>query len=86
MVAILTGLLFGIGLAFFFDYMDRSVKSTEEMSQASGVPSIGLIPAYRSARSWIESHPQHQEGWRSWIWNRVDLTRKFAVGDLRGVS
>lgn len=45
-----TGLFLGLGLAFFIDYMDRSVKSTEEMHQASGVPSIGLIPAYRASR------------------------------------
>ena len=49
-MALVVGLLLGVGLAFFFDYMDRSVKSTEEMQQASGVPSIGLIPVHRSAR------------------------------------
>jgi capsular exopolysaccharide synthesis family protein len=49
-LAIVTGLMVGIGLAFFFDYMDRSIKSTEEMHQASGIPSIGLIPAYRATR------------------------------------
>lgn len=50
-MALVAGLALGIGLAFFFDYMDRSVKSTEEMHQASGVPSIGLIPAYRPSRA-----------------------------------
>lgn len=50
-LAMMTGLMLGIGLAFFFDYMDRSVKSTEEMHQASGVPSIGLIPAHRPSRA-----------------------------------
>jgi capsular exopolysaccharide synthesis family protein len=50
MLAIITGLFLGVGLAFFFDYMDRSVKSTEEMHQASGVPSVGLIPVYRASR------------------------------------
>jgi capsular exopolysaccharide synthesis family protein len=45
LLGILTGLALGVGLAFFFEYLDKSVKSPEEMHQASGVASIGLIPA-----------------------------------------
>jgi non-specific protein-tyrosine kinase len=40
------GLLFGIGLAFLFEYMDDSVKTAEDVeSLTAGVPTLGLIPA-----------------------------------------
>ncbi len=48
LLSLLTGLALGVGLVFFFEYLDKSVKSPEEMHQASGVPSIGLIPALRA--------------------------------------
>jgi polysaccharide biosynthesis transport protein len=47
LLSILTGLALGVGLAFFFEYLDKSVKNPEEMVQAAGIPSIGLIPALR---------------------------------------
>ncbi len=47
-LSLMTGLGLGIGLAFFFEYMDKSVKSPEEMQQAAGVASIGFVPALRA--------------------------------------
>lgn len=39
------GLLFGIGLAFVFEYMDDSVKTAEDVEALTGgVPALGLIP------------------------------------------
>jgi capsular exopolysaccharide synthesis family protein len=54
-LGILVGLTLGVGLAFFLDYVDKSVKTTEEMAEAMDVPSIGLIPAERQpgARLWL---------------------------------
>jgi polysaccharide biosynthesis transport protein len=40
------GLLFGIGLAFLFEYLDDSVKTSEDVeSLTGGIPTLGLIPA-----------------------------------------
>ncbi len=47
LLGIVTGLGLGVGLAFFFEYLDKSVKSTEEMHQATGVAAIGIVPALR---------------------------------------
>jgi len=47
LLSLFTGLGLGIGLALFFEYMDKSVKTPEEMQQAARVPSIGLVPALR---------------------------------------
>ena len=39
------GGLLGIGLAFFFEYLDNRVKTPEEVEAHLGIPSLGLIPA-----------------------------------------
>ncbi|MFQ5890499.1 MAG: GumC family protein [Gemmatimonadota bacterium] len=44
-LGLITGLALGVGLAFFFEYLDKSVKSPEEILHVTGVPAIGLIPA-----------------------------------------
>ena len=46
-LSVLTGLGLGIGLALFFEYLDKSIKTVEEMHQATGVPAIGIIPSMR---------------------------------------
>lgn len=45
-VALVVGLLFGVGLAFLFDYLDDSIKTKEDLERVlPGVPILGLIPA-----------------------------------------
>lgn len=39
------GLMFGLILAFVVEYLDRSVKSQEDIEQAIGVPFLGLVPS-----------------------------------------
>jgi capsular exopolysaccharide synthesis family protein len=48
LLSLITGLALGIGLAFFFEYLDKSVKSPDEIPQVAKIPSIGLIPAQQS--------------------------------------
>ena len=45
LLGIVLGLTIGIGMAFFFDYLDNTVKSPEELERALGIPSLALIPA-----------------------------------------
>jgi succinoglycan biosynthesis transport protein ExoP len=44
-IGLVVGVFLGIGLAFFFEYMDNRVKAPEEIETHLGLPSIGLIPA-----------------------------------------
>ena len=45
-VALVLGLMLGIGLAFLFDYLDESIKAKEDVERAApGVPVLGFIPA-----------------------------------------
>lgn len=39
------GLVFGLGMAFLYEYLDNTIKSTEEAEELFGAPVLGLIPA-----------------------------------------
>ncbi len=43
-LAIVVGLFLGIGLAFFFEYLDNTVKTPEDVEQLIRLPSFGMIP------------------------------------------
>jgi capsular exopolysaccharide synthesis family protein len=46
-LGIIVGVLVGIGLAFLYDYLDDTIKSTEEAERAYGAPVLGTIPVDR---------------------------------------
>jgi capsular exopolysaccharide synthesis family protein len=48
MMALLIGLLGGIGLAFFFEHLDDTIKAAEELEQLLGLPVLGVIPFSRT--------------------------------------
>jgi capsular exopolysaccharide synthesis family protein len=39
------GLFVGVGLAFFFEYLDNRIKTPDEIKAHLGLPSLGMIPA-----------------------------------------
>ena len=43
-VAVLAGGLVGVSLALFFDYMDTTIKTREEV-EALGIPFLGIVPS-----------------------------------------
>jgi capsular exopolysaccharide synthesis family protein len=43
-LSVFGGLFVGVGLVFFFDYLDNRIKRPEEIVQYLGMPSLGLIP------------------------------------------
>lgn len=47
MVALVLGLLLGVGLAFLIDYFDNTLKSQAQVEQRLGLPFLGIIPAIR---------------------------------------
>ena len=38
------GLVFGLGMAFLYEYLDNTIKSTEEAEKLFGAPVLGTIP------------------------------------------
>jgi len=44
LLSLMIGLALGTGLAFFQDYLDDSIKSSEELTRLVGLPSLGIVP------------------------------------------
>ncbi len=44
MVAFLVSLVAGIGLAFLLDYLDDSIRTSDEVGRSLGLPTLALIP------------------------------------------
>lgn len=47
-IAFLASLITGIGLAFLLDYLDDSIKSSDDVGRHLGLPTLALIPHYGS--------------------------------------
>lgn len=46
LVALFVSLAAGVGLAFLLEYLDDSVKSSEDISRQLGLPTLAMIPHY----------------------------------------
>ncbi len=44
LLAAVVGLFLGVGLAFFFEYLDNTVKTPEDLEQLIRLPSFGMVP------------------------------------------
>jgi len=51
MLSLIVGLLIGIGMAFFIEYLDNTVKTPDQVEQITALPSLGLIPSTESAKT-----------------------------------
>jgi polysaccharide biosynthesis transport protein len=49
-VAFLISLATGIGLAFLFDYLDDSIKSSDDVGRHLGLPTLALIPHHSAVK------------------------------------
>ncbi|MFQ5669647.1 MAG: GumC family protein, partial [Acidobacteriota bacterium] len=47
LLSLVVGLGLGVGMAFFFDYLDSSVKGADDLQRLVGIPPLGLIPALK---------------------------------------
>ena len=45
MLALLVGLIGGIGLAVFREYLDNTVKSPDDIEALTGLPSLAVVPS-----------------------------------------
>jgi polysaccharide biosynthesis transport protein len=44
-LGLIIGIVFGISMAFLYEYLDNTIKSTEEAEKLFGAPVLGTIPA-----------------------------------------
>jgi capsular exopolysaccharide synthesis family protein len=50
LLAAVVGLFLGVGLAFFFEYLDNTVKTPEDVEQLIRLPSFGMVPDISNGR------------------------------------
>ncbi len=50
LLAAVVGLFLGVGLAFFFEYLDNTVKTPEDVEQLIRLPSFGMVPEISNGR------------------------------------
>ena len=71
LLAVLIGLVGGIGLAFFREYLDNTVKSPDDIQSLTGLPSLAVVPSlpgsnghrgHRLSRLTREVSPQISDG------------------------
>jgi capsular exopolysaccharide synthesis family protein len=55
LLALVLGLVLGIGLALLLEYVDDSWKSPEEMERVSGAPTFGIIPGFKVPKTQKEA-------------------------------
>jgi polysaccharide biosynthesis transport protein len=48
LLAAVVGLFLGVGLAFFFEYLDNTIKTPEDLEQWARLPSFGMVPEISS--------------------------------------
>lgn len=46
-LGVLTGCIFGFGLAFLFEYIDDTIHNPEELGQLWDVPKLGVVPKFK---------------------------------------
>ncbi len=73
------GLMAGIGLAYFIEYLDTSVKTVDDVEQHLGLPVLGIIP--QKVRPLIEEGPEspHAEAYRV-LRTNLQFSNKDRVG------
>jgi polysaccharide biosynthesis transport protein len=69
LLAFLVGIVGGIGLAIFREYLDNTVKSPDDIEHLTGLPSLAVVPSlpgslngHRSGLAWPARHPAPPSG------------------------
>jgi succinoglycan biosynthesis transport protein ExoP len=44
------GLFLGVGMAFFMEYLDSTIRTAEDVWRATSIPTLGVVPHVRSLR------------------------------------
>src|SRR5205823_14610688 len=63
-LGVLVGLVIGIGLAFFIEYLDTSVKTMDDVESLLGVPVLAIIPKNISLLHQAEGDTPDAEAYR----------------------
>lgn len=50
LIAFVVGLMASVGLVFLLEYMDNTVKTSEDIEKLLGIPVLGVIPNYKTGK------------------------------------
>lgn len=86
LLSLFIGLGSGIGLAYFIEYLDTSVKTVDDVERYLGLPVIGVIP--QKVRPLIEEGPDspHAEAYRVLRTNMIFANKGTAGGAFAVMS
>ena len=84
-VSVLVGLAAGMGLAFFVEYMDTSLKSVEDAERCLGLPVLGVIPGRMRPLNDKRADQSHTEAYRVLRAN-LRFSTRLAGGKVLGVT
>jgi polysaccharide biosynthesis transport protein len=59
--ALIMGLIVGIGCAFLLEYLDSSLKSSEDVERHVQLPFLGIVPRYMTGESESENGSRNKE-------------------------
>ena len=85
-LSLILGLAAGIGLAYFIEYLDTSIKTVDDVERFLGLPVIGVIP--QKVRPLIEEGPDspHAEAYRVLKTNMQFANKGIGAGAFAVVS
>lgn len=78
-LSIIAGLGAGIGLAYFVEYLDTSVKTIDDIEQSMKVPVLGVIPQKVVPLNESGANPAHAESYRI-LRTNIQFSQKFKDG------
>ncbi len=67
LLALIVGLFGGVGLAFFTEYLDNTIKTPEDIEKRMFMPSLGIVPLYAAASAAKNPRDQKKSGPRKAI-------------------
>jgi capsular exopolysaccharide synthesis family protein len=79
LLALVLGLMLGVGLAFLLEFLDDSWDSPEELERVSGAPTFGIVPGFSVART-------NKEGKAAQSPLTTGLRRAGSVAELDGLA
>lgn len=79
LLSIFVGLISGVGLAYFIEYLDTSVKTIEDIERFMEVPVIGVIPQKVKAFTEEGAETAHAEAYRV-LRTNIQFSKKFSGG------
>ncbi len=78
-LGILVGLATGLGLAFFVEYLDTSVKTIDEIEQKMNTPVLGVIPQKVKPFTNEKARSSHAEAYRV-LRSNIHFSKKLQGG------